>query len=163
MNKACFLVALALGGMVARPSPGGAPVKPVATPSAIEMKATNLVAQLAKEDYTRASRDFDQTMKKVLPPKKLAEVWKSVIDKLGAFKKQAGTRLERAGKHEFVFVSCVFASGPLDVKVVFTGAGEITGFFFVESKPPVKYLAPDYVNRKAFRGVLAARVQMLIR
>src|SRR5262249_43390744 len=57
MNQACFLVALALGGMVARPSPGGAPVKTVAAPSAIEMKAINLVAQLAKEDYAKAGRD----------------------------------------------------------------------------------------------------------
>jgi dienelactone hydrolase len=119
-------------------------------PADIQARAKSLVALLAKGDYANAGKDFDKTMKKVLPPKELEKLWKGLMEKYGALKKQQGVRTERGEKYEFVFVSCTFEKGPLDVKVVFTKDGEITGMFFTFPKSKVKYKAPDYVNEKAF-------------
>src|SRR5262249_13382150 len=131
---------------VISPSPAADP-KPVD----IQTKANNLVALLAKGDYANAGKDFDKTMKKVLPPKELEKVWKSVIDKYGALTKQQAARIQHGGKYDFVFVRCVFAKGGLDARVVFTKDGEITGLRFTLPGALLKYKAPDYVNEKAFR------------
>jgi dienelactone hydrolase len=151
MKKGCVLLALAILFGLAWPSVHAEPIKPSPVPSAIEAKAMKMVALLAKEDYDRAGKDFNKEMQKALPAKKLADLWKSLTSKVGTLKKQTGVRTERAGKHDIVFVSCAFAKTPLDIKVVFTNAKEITGLFFAPSKSAVKYEAPDYVQRKAFR------------
>jgi dienelactone hydrolase len=120
-------------------------------PPAIQARAKNLVALLAKGDYDTAVKGFDDVMTKALPPRKLADLWKSVTGKLGAFKKQLGVRQQRIGKYEVVFVTCKFADTSYDVKVVFNKDEQVTGLFFVPPKPAVPYQDPDYVERTAFR------------
>jgi dienelactone hydrolase len=143
----CLLAGLLwLGGTVLTPSKAADP-----KPADIQTRAKNLAALLAKGDFANAGKDFDKTMKKVLPPKELEKLWKDLLGKYGALKKQQGVRTERGEKYDFVFVSCTFEKGPLDIKVVFTKDGEITGMFFTFPKSKVKYKAPDYVNEKAFQ------------
>src|SRR5262245_36280189 len=54
----------------------------------LEMPARALVDLLAKEDYAGAVKNFDATMKKVLPADKLKETWQGILESTGPFKKQ---------------------------------------------------------------------------
>jgi dienelactone hydrolase len=117
----------------------------------IRTKARTLVTRLAKGEYATAGKDFDMTMRKVCPPKKLEEIWKSLTGQVGALKKQRGVRTEKAGKYAIVLVTCTFAKATLDVKVSFNADREVAGLFFVPTKPTEKYKAPDYADQKAFR------------
>jgi hypothetical protein len=120
-------------------------------PSEIQVKAQKLVALLVKEDYAAAVKDFDKTMTEVLPPKKLESLWKSLLGKTGAFKKEIGLRQERVGKYDVVLVACIFEKAKLDVRVVFDGDKKIAGLAFVPPKSTIPYKAPAYVNPRTFR------------
>src|SRR5579871_1244836 len=107
-----------------------------ADPRATELKtaAQAFVKLLAGEKFDAATKDFDDTMKKVLPAKKLEEIWKSILASAGPFQKQTGIRTEQIGKYDVVYVTCQFAKAPLDTKVVFNKDKQIAGLFFVPPK-----------------------------
>jgi len=115
-------------------------------------KAQAFVKLLASGKFDAATKDFDDTMKKVLPAKKLEEIWQSILTSAGPFQKQTGIRTETKGKYEIVYVTCQFAKAPLDAKVVFNRDKQITGLLFSPTKKPgVDYQPPDYVRRDAFQ------------
>src|SRR5262249_27768587 len=106
---------------------------------------------LAKEDYARAGQHFDAAMQKALPTKKLAEVWKQVTDKSGAFQRLLSMRNDRVGKLDIVFVTCAFAREKLDVRVAFDADQRVAGLFSLAAKPAGEPRATDYVDRQSFR------------
>lgn len=110
-------------------------------------KTRRLVSQMAAGQFDAAVEPFDQTMKRVLPAGKLDEVWNGVIEQFGTFEESAETRVEQVQQYTLVFVTCKFALGKLDAKVVFNPQGEIGGLFFV---PSGKYQPPGYVDRRKF-------------
>jgi dienelactone hydrolase len=123
-----------------------------AKPNELTPRAKAFVDLLAQGEFAKATKDFDETMSKVMPADKLEETWKSVTAKVGAFKKQTGTRTAHAGKYEIVFVSCEFEQAPLDVKVVFDRDKRIAGLFFTEpKKAEAEYQPPAYVKRDSFK------------
>ncbi len=135
------------------PSGNRAPAQ-VAAPPLTEQntKAQAFVKLLAAGKFDTATKDFDDTMKKALPAKKLEEIWQSILSSAGPFQKQTGTRTETKGKYEIVYVTCQFAKAPLDAKVVFNRDKRITGLFFVPTKKGgADYQPPDYVRRDAFQ------------
>lgn len=147
MNRFRLAGPLLLFGVVGLAPAGAEP--PDVTNAQDQSKA--LVRALGQEDFAGATRNFDEVMKKALPAEKLKEVWKSLTDKMGAFSKPDGIRSERVDKYDVVIVTCVFAKGSLDAKVVFGGDGRVTGLFFVPSKAPASYQPPAYVRPEAFR------------
>lgn len=104
----------------------------------IETMAKDLVESLASGDSNRAVENFDGTMKKALPAKKLQEVWNSLIANSGAFVEQRGTRREKVMRYDVIFVTCEFEKGVIDAKVVFDGNKQVAGLFFVPSKGSAK-------------------------
>ena len=58
-----------------------------AEPPKLEDRARALVTALGKEDFTAASKDFDDAMNKALPPDKLGDTWKGLVKQVGALKK----------------------------------------------------------------------------
>jgi uncharacterized protein len=115
------------------------------------LKAKSLVSLLEKTDFVSATVDFDSTMKAVMPPEKLGEVWKSVISQAGQFREQTGVRSERMAQYDIVFVSAKFENTPLDIKVVFDIDGKIAGLFFAPPQPAYEFKDADYVKPTAFR------------
>lgn len=111
--------------------------------------AQAFVKLLTEKKFDAATKDFDDTMKKVLPAKKLEEIWQSILSSAGTFQKQTGTRTASSGKYDIVFVTCRFAKAPLDVKVVFNRDKKITGLLF--TPPGADYRPPAYVRRDAFQ------------
>src|SRR5438046_1738772 len=63
--------------------------------SELEKSAQAFVKLLEKGEFKKATQDFDQTMKEKMPADKLEEVWKGLIQKAGAFKKQGATRTQK--------------------------------------------------------------------
>lgn len=113
--------------------------------------AKGFVELLAKEDFPGAVEDFDTTMKKAMPPEKLGEVWKSLIAQVGPFQREISIRAEKAGEYDVVFVTCAFERSTIDVKVVFNGAKQISGLWFVPSQPLAEYKSPVYAKPDTFR------------
>ena len=117
-------------------------------------RARAFVSQLVKKDFAGATRDFDAVMRKAMPADKLEETWKALLAQVGAFQTHKATRTEYIAKYDVVFVTCAFAKASLDVKLVFTDRGEITGLFFVPTRgAEPAYQAPPYVRRATFREI----------
>ncbi len=92
-------------------------------------RATEFVALVAKGDFESATSYFDPTMHSVVPPDKLASLWQDLQGQEGAFQSQSGTRMEEQQGYRIVYVTCQFANGKLDVKLVFDKDGRIAGLF----------------------------------
>jgi dienelactone hydrolase len=110
-----------------------------------------LVEAFAKEDFAAVRKDFDDTMKKVLPADKLETTWKQIVRGAGPFKKITGYRTETAGKLDYVYAICQFEKTELEVKTVFTADKQITGLFFQESKKNYEFKPPTYAKQDSFR------------
>jgi hypothetical protein len=95
--------------------------------------ASQAVTLLVKGDYANLIKNFDETMKQNLPEAKLRETWTMVVQKAGAFKRQnAGqqqTVQQNGQSYDVVTIPCDFEKGQLDVRVVYNGAGKISGLF----------------------------------
>jgi pimeloyl-ACP methyl ester carboxylesterase len=130
--SAVVVALLAYSGLAARQ-------KTESGPSALEQTARSFVELLNKGEFARATQDFDAVMLKALPADELKKTWEKVIAQAGAYKKQVGSRLDRSGKYEIVYVTCEFTQMQQDARVVFDKAGKITGLFF----GPVQKLKPQ--------------------
>lgn len=97
-------------------------------------QAKGFVELFAKEDYSNAVKNFDNTMKGVMTPEKLKEAWQGLLVQAGSFKRQVGVRQTKEQGFDIVYVTCEFEKSRLDIKVVFNSAKEISGLWFVPSK-----------------------------
>ncbi|MGB3477727.1 MAG: DUF3887 domain-containing protein [bacterium] len=93
--------------------------------------ATGFVELLVKEDFANAAKNFDNTMKGVMPEAKLQEAWQGLLAQSGSFKKQTGVRQTQEQGFNIVLVTCEFEKSTLNIKVVFNNANEISGLWFV--------------------------------
>jgi pimeloyl-ACP methyl ester carboxylesterase len=109
--------------------------KAPAKPGPLEQAARVFVEQLDKGEFAQATSDFDATMRKVMPAEALKKSWDKVLADAGAFKKHLSTRVEPAGKYQAAIVTCEFAKGKWDTRVVFDKDAKITGLFFKKSLP----------------------------
>jgi len=113
--------------------------------------ASRFVELLVKEDFAGGVSQFDSTMKSALPESKLREVWQTLQQQAGPFKKQIRTRVEGLGGYQIVFVTCHFEQADLDAKVVFDAQKKIAGLFFVPSQAaPEPSAPPPYAKADAF-------------
>jgi uncharacterized protein len=94
--------------------------------------AKQFVSDMA-EGNKNAVLNFDTVMKAQVSEAKLQEIWKSVTTQYGKYSEQAGTRTEKIGVYDIVYVTCLFGNNMLDTKVVFNSNKQISGLFFVSS------------------------------
>jgi dienelactone hydrolase len=125
-----------------QPPPGELPEQTAA--------AQAFLTALTKGDYAAAARDFDDTMKKVLPGDKLEKTWKAIDDELGGFQKQTAVRVEKGAKYDFVFLTCRFGKQTVDLRVVFDKDRKLSGFQLVPPKGTYKYDPPPYAKQDSF-------------
>ena len=67
--------------------------------TALKEAAQAFVALLDKGEFAKATKEFDETMLKAMPPAELKKTWEKVLAQAGAYKKQAESRLETKGKY----------------------------------------------------------------
>jgi len=118
-------------------------------PEELIAQAKEFVDLMVQGEFSRAVENFDSVMSKAMPEEKLKEVWQTVIEQAGPFKKQKGTRTETLPKFDIIYVTCQFEKGNLDVKVVFNREKQITGLWFAPAQK--EYTPPDYVKLNAFK------------
>ncbi len=118
-----------------------------------EAKAAALVEALVRGDFAAGAKEFDATMKAVLPPKKLGETWKMLLNQVGAFKKHGTPQTGKVLTYDVVWIECQFEKATLYARVVFSADGEISGLQFTPTGPPTEYKPPAYVKRDVFTEV----------
>jgi pimeloyl-ACP methyl ester carboxylesterase len=123
---ACFLLLVGLASAAAQDK------------APLDQAARTFVEQLDKGEFTAATKTFDATMTKVMPPDELKKTWAKVLADHGAFQKLLGTRHETKGKYDIVFVTGQFAKHKADTRVVFDKDGKISGLFFSRTRPTGK-------------------------
>jgi hypothetical protein len=96
------------------------------------------VELLAKENFSGAVAQFDDTMKTVSPEPKLRETWQNIQVLNGPFQKQLEVRATKVDGYNVALVTCQFERRVLDMKVFFDAKGQVTGFFFVTTHPAGK-------------------------
>jgi len=114
--------------------------------------AEEFVSQLAQGDFVAAVEHFDDVMRGAMGPDKLKATWESLEKKAGPFKKTVRVRKDMQGNYHIVYVTGEFAKGPLDIKVVFSRSGEISGLWFLPASPR-SYNPPAYVAAGSYREV----------
>ena len=133
--------------------PSGQTTGTAPAPDELVGKARNFLGRLDKGDFAGAVADFDETMKKVSGPDKLAAFWKEVPARMGAFRRQTVARREKLDPYDIVLVTCEFAKVTLDARVVFDKEGRIAGFQFVPSLPSAEYEPPAYADPARFEEI----------
>jgi dienelactone hydrolase len=124
---------------------------PAADPPKPEERARALVTAASKEDFDAASKDFDDTMKKVMPPDKFGQTWKGLVEKVGPLKKQGRAIAEKVQKYDVIWLECEFEKATVFVRLVFDSDGKVAGLSFRDSGPAKEYKAPAYVKRDTFK------------
>lgn len=109
-----------------------------AGPAQANMEATarRLVDAMAAGDFTRATADFNATIKGALTPAQLQAAWKSLTTQVGAFKQIVRSRRELVQGYDVVFVTMRFAGADIDAQVAIDPEGRIGGLYFVPAAPP---------------------------
>ena len=121
-----------------------------AKPSATQL-AEGMVDSMAKGDFAGATKDFDATLKAVLPAEKLGQSWAQVTAQIGAFKSRTGSREAQEAGSQTVHVICRFEKGSWDVRVTFDKDGKIGGLHGSPAQPAeVSYRLPSYVHKERF-------------
>jgi pimeloyl-ACP methyl ester carboxylesterase len=134
---ACFVLVgnLQLNQVLAGQGDGA---KPSAENAKFETASQAFVDQLAKGEFDKAVKDFDETMLKAIPAQKLKETWANIEKQAGTFLKRGATRSEstRANGVEYktVFVTCDFEKSQFDVQLVYAASGKVAGLFVKPAK-----------------------------
>ncbi len=114
-------------------------------------RAEAFVDAMSRGDYASAAAVLDAKMTEVFGPDKMAEFWKAVPARFGAFRRRVASRRdEPVPPYDIVLVTCEFEKTTLDARVVLDREGRVAGLNFVPSLPPVKYEPPDYARPEAF-------------
>ena len=114
--------------------------------------AKRFITALSQRRFDEASKQFDEKMAKALPPGKLQNTWNGLLQQVGDFEQILDVHTQEKEGYQVVFVTCSFAKGNLDVKVVYDSTGHIAGLSFV---PPQSSYAswslPAYVRPAQIR------------
>jgi len=103
-------------------------IRPVAED--LEASARGLIEALVRGDMTAASKDFDARMRSTVPPHKLEETWKSLLENIGDFVEIENLRVQEEHSVSVALATCKFARGRLLVKVAYR-QDEVAAFFLL--------------------------------
>lgn len=124
------------------------------TDDAAKQKALALVDAFVAGKIDDAVATFDEAMAKALPKDKAAATWKSIEGQVGAFKSRTADKIEHKDSLVRVTVRGEFEKGALDLFVVLTPGGRVTGFFAKPAggaaTPEPAWTAPAYGKPETF-------------
>lgn len=120
--------ALCLSCGAPRTAPEAAPGE---APKELVPLAREFVALMDAGDFEAAAARFDARMADAMPPGRLEEAWNGLESQLGQLEEQVGARTTKEQGYDCVYVTCRFARGRADVKVVFDAGGKVSGLWFV--------------------------------
>ncbi|HEY0947017.1 MAG TPA: DUF3887 domain-containing protein [Opitutaceae bacterium] len=133
----CLAVACTLVSLTLASTPVGLAddAPPASIAPTLVSAAEELVDALAKEDFAKATANFDAAMMRTLPEPRLRALWQSLTQQAGSFRQRLQTRTEKQARFDVVYVTCEFREFVLEAKVAFNASGQVAGLFFA---PPAK-------------------------
>jgi len=99
-------------------------------------KSKYIINSFEKEDFIGVSKDFNETMKRELPPAKLKEVWNMINQQSGTFIKASTVENTNYQQYKIVYTTCIFQNVKLVLKTVFDTDCKVAGLFFVPENAP---------------------------
>ena len=128
---------------VAASNPADAARQHVAAGDAAEARA--VVEALARRDGERATRRFGAQMLSGFPATKAVEVFKTLEEHRGAFRRVEWTRTSELGPVRLAWVGFQLERAAIAAKIAFDAQGNIVGFYFVEQSdaPPAEPAEPE--------------------
>ncbi len=115
--------------------------------------AQKFVKLLATAQFDSATSFFTPILSQQLSAQKLQEIWQSLEQQQGTFKKQGEVRTEKVQGYHVVYVPCQFANGLLDAKIVVDEQQKIAGLFFVPHQKTQSWQPPDYADPEQFTEI----------
>jgi len=88
-----------------------------AVPPEFIFMANNFVDAMVKEDFTKATENFDAFMTEDFKPEVLKNMWTEVIKNVGDFKYKMGERAIEENQYFNIYVNCEFEKGFVDARV----------------------------------------------
>jgi len=119
-------------------------------PDKLETAALEFINFMVKEDFSAATRNFDEKMLQALPPDRLGKTWAAIINRFGQYRKHLSARQEKIQQYDVVILTSEFELITLDIQVAFDRAGKIAGLYFRPSQKPAAYEPPAYVKPGAY-------------
>jgi pyruvate dehydrogenase E2 component (dihydrolipoamide acetyltransferase) len=89
--------------------------------------ARQVVESLATGQYAKVVSVFDANLKTQLTEAQVQAAWEAAVAAAGAFKEQGSVRREAAEGVEVAVVTCVMEKTPIEVRVAFSPAKEVSG------------------------------------
>jgi dienelactone hydrolase len=111
------------------------------------------INQLAAGDFAGAYSRFDSRLRQALPEDKLKETWQQLVGQFGPFQAIVATQALDRPDAPLVMVTVRFEKLPLDFRLVYNPAGELTGLTAQPSPGSLPYHPPDYIQPTAFHEV----------
>ena len=130
-----------------------------AKPSPVETAARQVVQNLAAGEFQKVEAQFNQRVAAALPPGKLGDDWKSLLQQVGPFLSIVETRAINVQGLDSVKMVCKFQNVVLDAQVVFDPDGKIAGLNFQPHKEPEPdwtqptYARPDFFTEQSLNVV----------
>lgn len=135
-------------------------VVPVFAQPAFQLNEAVLVAKaivqwIGQGNVARATQEFSEQARLKLSQEKLEEVWRGLIQSVGAYEGTEGVRIQQAAGQPLVIVICRFERAKIYAKVAFDADGKVAGLWFLpeaasdqvlaqkEEAAPLSALPPD--------------------
>jgi dienelactone hydrolase len=112
-------------------------------PEDLEQEAREVVEALASGDGARATREFDDVMRKKLPAATAVEDWRNALARTGAFAGVAGVKVDQNAR--IALVDCRTGGRGMVVRIVFNADGDVSGLFFQAAYEPPNYVDPSAI------------------
>jgi len=120
-----FLVFILSIACSSEPEPVGPPLEGEVTDLAVEF-----IGNLVEEDFSRAAAFFNAEMKKAMSESKLKQTWQTLLSQQGDYVGELEQRVEQSGDYSAVNVITEFATGPINIRVVFDNDNRVAGLWF---------------------------------
>lgn len=134
MRKLVFLLLLSsitFGGFAQKKAKTNAHITKQ-TPSALTVKANELVTSLSTADFDHAWSLYDANIKKILGVAEITKMWKDIELRNGEFTNIVKTSSETLNAQEIVYVLCLFKKGKVKFKITLNADKEITSFLILK-------------------------------
>ena len=116
--------------------------------------AIQTVEFLSTGEFNQAYDFFNETVTDQMAVQQLEDIWDSLLAQYGEFDTVMSTRIDKEGGYDVVYVTCNFTTkGFLDIKMVFDGEKNISGFHFVPTEIEYEYETPEYADQDVFEEV----------
>jgi hypothetical protein len=120
-----YLLVFDTGGMAEAAAPSGD----------LKKRGTDFVDLLVAGKFADAEKQFAEVMRAAMPEASLAGTWRQ-LDAGGKFVGHDPARVQSEAGFACVYVPCHWERNQLDIKVVFDGAGKVSGLWALAPKAP---------------------------